>query len=301
MKTWLKWTATAAVGLAAAAAAAAWTGVELGERKLQRDVPVPVMPVALLDDAVHVARGGYLFRSRGCGECHGADGAGREFINDGKGMRVAAPNITPGAGSAVAGYRPEDWDRVIRHGVKPSGKPLLVMPSEDFNRLTDDDLASIVAYVRTLPARAGGATRFDLPLPVRVLYGFGAIKDAAAKIDHRQLPSAPLTPAPDAIYGRYVAYACVGCHGPGLSGGSIPGAPPDWPAAANLTPGAGGVLSRYGDAAHLAAMFRSGQRPDGSAVSTVMPFGSLREMSDLDVTALYAFLATVPAREFGQR
>lgn len=301
MKTWLKWMASTCAGLAVAAAAAAWAGVELGERKLQRDVTVPATPVPLVDDATHVTRGGYLFRSRGCSECHGADGAGREFINDGKGMRVAAPNITPAAGSAVTGYRPEDWDRVIRHGVKPSGKPLLVMPSEDFNRLTDDDLAAIVAYVRTLPARAGGAARFDLPLPVRVLYGFGAIKDAAAKIDHRQLPSAPLDPAPDASYGRYVAYACVGCHGPGLSGGKIPGAPPDWPAAANLTPGAGGVLSRYSDAGHLAAMFRSGKRPDGSAVSSVMPFGSLRELSDLDVSALYAFLATVPARASGQR
>jgi hypothetical protein len=40
-------------------------------------------------------------------------------------------------------------------------------------------------------------------------------------------------------------------------------------------------------------MIRTGRRPDGSAVSTVMPFASLREMSDLDVQALYLYLTTM--------
>ena len=58
------------------------------------------------------------------------------------------------------------------------------MPSEDYNRFTDDDLAALVAYVRQLPPAAGGGPVLDLPLPVRVLYGFGLIHDAADKIDH---------------------------------------------------------------------------------------------------------------------
>ena len=37
-------------------------------------------------------------------------------------------------------------------------------------------------------------------------------------------------------------------------------------------------------------MLKSGQRPDSSAVSTVMPFTAPREMNDVDVRALYLYL-----------
>ncbi len=84
-----------------------------------------------------------------------------------------------------------------------------------------------------------------------------------------------------------------GCHGEGFAGGKIGGAPPDWPAAADLRPG--GPLTAYPDAGALGGMFKSGKRPNGSAVSKVMPFGSLKEMSDLDVQALYLYLRSLPA------
>ena len=58
-----------------------------------------------------------------------------------------APNISPGPGSVVAKYTPADWERSLRHGVKPDGRPLMIMPSEDYNRLTDADLGALVAYV----------------------------------------------------------------------------------------------------------------------------------------------------------
>ena len=48
-------------------------------------------------------------------------------------------------------------------------------------------------------------------------------------------------------------------------------------------------------------MFRSGKRPDGSAVSSVMPFGTLNQISDDDVGALYGFLKTLPAAKQGSR
>ena len=73
---------------------------------------------------------------------------------------------------------------------------------------------------------------------------------------------------------------------PGLSGGRIPGAPPEWPAAANLTPGAGQRACRATPTrSSFVSMMRSGKRPDGSAVSTVMPFGALGQMSDVDLEA----------------
>lgn len=273
-------------------------GSSLGERKRLRTVDVTVAGVAWATDAPALERGRYLFRSRGCADCHGADGGGREFINDGKGMRVRGPNIT--AGGPVARYTAQDWERVVRHGVKADGRAALIMPSEDYNRLTNADLAALVGYVRTLEPRSGGETVMELPLPVQVLYGLGMIRDAFEKIDHSLPVAQPVAAGVTPEHGAYVANMCIGCHGPGLSGGAIPGAPPDWPAAANLTPGAGSAMVRYPDAASFVAMLRSGKRADGSAIA-VMPFDSLRELNDTDAQAVYAFLKTVPAKPAGQR
>ena len=38
----------------------------------------------------------------------------------------------------------------MRHGVKPNGRPVMVMPSEDYNRLSNDDLSALVSCVRQL-------------------------------------------------------------------------------------------------------------------------------------------------------
>jgi mono/diheme cytochrome c family protein len=287
-------------GLILLAAAVILLGTQLAERKRLRQVSVPVSVLTLPSDADALARGRYLFLSRGCADCHGANGAGHEFVNDGKGMRIAGPNISPGPGSVVGAYRPEDWERTIRHGVKPDGRPVFIMPSEDYNRLTDIDVAALVGYVRSMAPASGGAAVMELPVPVKVLYGFGAIKDAAEKIDHSLPPSKPVVAAVSIEHGAYVANMCIGCHGPTLSGGKIPGGPPDWPVAANLTPGEGSVMPRYPDATQFIAMLRSGKRPDGSAIA-VMPFGTLRELNDTDAQALYAYLKTVAPRSHGQR
>jgi mono/diheme cytochrome c family protein len=298
MKRWIKWSA-AGLGLAVLlVAGAAVVGTQLAERKRMRQVSVPVQPVAYVADAQALERGKYLYQSRGCVDCHGANGGGRDFVNDGKGTRIAGPNITPGG--VVAGYKPEDWVRTIRHGVKPDGHPALIMPSEDYNRFTNEDLAALVAHVRSLPPQSPRAAVIELPLPAWVLYGFDAIPDAAQRIDHSLPPSTPVAAAVTVQHGAYVANMCIGCHGEKLSGGKIPGGPPDWPAAANITPGEGSAMVRYKDAAQFTAMMRSGKRPDGSAIQ-VMPFGSLSVMNDVDTQALYAYLKTVPARPAGQR
>ena len=300
MNRWLKRSLLAAGTLLALGSVAVPITAHLADQKMQRVVPVPdLLPVPYRDDAAGVERGRYLYVSRGCGDCHGLDGAGREVINDGQGMRVQAPNITRGRGSVVAAYSALDWTRTIRHGVKPGGRPVIIMPSEDYNRLTDADLASLVAYVRQLPPVAGADARIEFPLPVKVAYAVGALRDAAEKIDHRVPPAQPVPEGVTAEHGAYVANACIGCHGAGLTGGKIGGAPPDWPAAANLTPGAEGVMARYADGAAMAAMFRSGKRPDGSPVSRVMPFQALGAMSDTDIQALFLHLKTLPARPLG--
>lgn len=300
MRRFFKWLGLALALLLALGLAIAAFGWWQAGRKLERHVDVQVAALALPSEAAALERGRYLFISRGCIECHGANGAGRKVIEAG-GLLIVAPQIAPGAGSATAAYRVEDWVRAIRHGLKTDGRPLMVMPSEDYNRLTDADLGALIAYTRQLPAVSGEKSVIQLSPPVRLLYGLGLLQDAAAKIDHSLPPPAPVPEGPTVEHGRYVAQMCIGCHGAGFGGGKIPGAPPDWPAAANLTPGAGSaMLPRYANVEAFMAMMRSGKRPDGSAIA-IMPFPSLSQINDVDLRGLHAFLKTLPARELGSR
>jgi mono/diheme cytochrome c family protein len=300
MKKWIKRSLIGLAVMLLTLAAIVTGGVLYGNAKMQREVDIKPYALAFRDDAQSVARGRYLYESRACTDCHALNGAGRSIIDDGS-MHVAGSNISPGPGSVVASYRPEDWERAIRHGVKPNGHPLLIMPSEDYNRLTDDDLASLVAYLRHMPPVAGKGAILELPVPVRALYGFGVMKDAAERIDHSLAPQQPVPEGVSVAHGDYVANMCKGCHGATLSGGKIPGTPPDWPAAANLTPGEGSAMTHYASAEQFMVMLRSGKRPDGSVISKVMPFESLAKLSETDVRALYLFLQGVPARAAGGR
>jgi len=292
-----RWIARGVVALTVAvsgAGAAFMVLAEMGERKLARRVDVAALPVALRSDAASIERGAYLFRSRGCGDCHGMDGAGAVVVDAGA-MHVRSPDITPAPTGVVAGYSPVDWVRTIRHGVKPDGRPVMIMPSEEYNRLVDADLAAIVAYVRQLAPATGAKAEVRLPMPVKALYAVGVVRDASEKIDHSLAPAQPVPEGINAAHGAYVANGCIGCHGARLTGGKIAGAPPDWPAAARLAPGPGSALDRYPSAEPFMAMLKTGKRPDGSSVSKVMPFASLKEMNEVDVRALYLHLRSLPS------
>lgn len=298
MNNWIRRFAMGLTVLIVLGALVAITGKVMGERKRTRVVNVPVTGVMWATDTASLERGRYLYLSRGCTDCHHVHGGGREFINDPKGLRIIGPNIT--MGGPVAKYSADDWTRILRHGVKADGRAAFVMPSEDYARWTNADVAALVGYVRSLPPISGGEGIIELPTPVKALYGFGMIQDAFEKIDHTLPPAQPLPAAVNAPHGAYVANMCIGCHGPGLSGGKIPGGPPSWPAASNLTPGAESVMARYPDAPSFVAMLRSGKRADGSTIQ-VMPFESLRELNDVDAQALYAYLKTIPAKAPGNR
>ena len=266
----------------------------LGEQRATRRVEVPAPAVPYSTDPAALERGRYLYSSRGCLDCHGANGGGATLADDGKGLKLAGPNLTAGS-ARMAAYQPVDWVRSIRHGVGADGRPLRLMPSEDYNRLTDQDLASIVAYVRHLaPVTGQEQGTVQLPLPGRVMYGLGGIPEAVTKINHSLPPSQPVAEAVSPEHGQYVAQMCVGCHGERLLGGKIAGGPPDWPAAARLAPGAGSAMPAYKDADAFVAMMRSGKRPNGSDIA-VMPFGSLKTMNETDLRALYVYLKQMTA------
>ena len=294
MNKWIRRGAIAAGGLVVALGGLVATGLMLGEQRAARRVEVPAPVVAYRTDPAALERGRYLYSSRGCVDCHGANGGGATLADDGKGLKLAGSNLTAG-NARMAAYQPVDWVRSIRHGVGADGRPLRLMPSEDYNRLTDQDLASIVAYVRNLPPVTGqDRGTIQLPLPGRVMYGLGGIPEAVTKINHSLPPSQPVAEAVSPEHGQYVAQMCLGCHGERLLGGKIAGAPPDWPAAARLAPGEGSAMPAYKDADAFVAMMRSGKRTDGSDIA-VMPFGSLKTMNETDLRALYVYLKQMTA------
>jgi mono/diheme cytochrome c family protein len=288
----MRTSALALGALVAIGAALVAAGLLLAERRAAREIDIAVRPIAVPTDDAARARGSYLYASRGCADCHGADGAGRTFVKSGDSLLLAGPDITRSVNSPTLIYQPQDWVRAVRHGVKPDGRPLRVMPSEDYNRLTDADLGAIIAHVQSLPPGRGDQAVIRLPLPARVLYGFGRIPDAAEKIDHTLPPSQPVAEGVTLEHGRYVAQMCKGCHGPTLEGGRIAGGPPDWPAAARLAGGPGNAMARYAEAGAFLAMLKSGKSPEGRALAA-MPFEALSQMSETDARALHLYLASL--------
>jgi mono/diheme cytochrome c family protein len=248
-----------------------------------------------LAQARAVERGQHLVTARyTCIACHGANFGGGVMVDAFPIGSLLAPNLTLGSGGRTAGYTPQDWDRIVRHGVLTDGHPA-VMPSEDFERMSDQELSDIVAYIRTLPAvdNAVPAPTFG-PLG-KVLVATGQITFSASQIGHHDAPH--LSHPPDAgspEFGRHLAAVCVGCHGPNFSGGQIAGGDPGWPQASNLTPDATGLKGWTYDE-FVTALARS-QRPDGTALREPMTLMASygQRMTDTERQALWSYLQSLP-------
>jgi len=268
---------------------------------LRKIYSVQVRAVTIPTDRTAIEHGQHLAQTRGCIECHGKDLAGGKVIEDGAMGRLYGPNLTRGKGGRAAAFTDEDWVRAIRHGVGPDGLGLFVMPSVEYSHFSDEDLGALIAYLKDVPAvdRERVPTQYG---PVtRVLLTVSADKMiAAAAIDHAHVaPPAVIAKGANAEYGRYLASACMGCHGANFSGGKIDVGPPDWPQAANLTLHADSHLSQWSEQDFVAAI-RTAKRPDGSTLNPVMPRG-FGGMDDVELKALWAFFKTLPPVAHGVR
>ena len=293
----LRWTGRIAVAIVALLAVAAGSVYALSARLQRARFAVPDHPIAVRTDSATVARGEHLAVTRGCTECHGANLHGNVIVDDPAVGRLAGPNLTNGGRGRE--LTDADWERAVRHGVRRDGSPLLVMPANEFNVLTDEDLAAIVAYARSLPADASTApSSFAGPM-VRALHVAGEVELLPARtLDHAAPHAADIVAEPTVAYGKYMAVGCQGCHNPSFSGGRIPGTPPDWRPASNITPTG---IGHYSEADFVTAL-RTGRRPDGSAIDPQMPIAKMTSrMTDTELRALYAYLRTVPAKPYAQR
>lgn len=301
MNRWIRRAAIGAGGLVGVLAVA-YTAVHAAtERRLGRSwSAVEARPLT----AAHtpdVARGARLATTIGkCTDCHGADLGGRVFLDIPPGFIVAS-NLTGGRGGVLGRYTDAQLARAIRQGIRHDGLPLRVMPSDDWQRMSDQDAADLIAYLRSIPAvdRDPGTTQIR-PLG-RVLMAAGQLPVLAAeRVDHAAVgrTAAPVA-GPTKEYGSYLAGigGCTGCHRPDLSGGHIPGTPPAFKDATNLTPA--GPLARWSEA-DFARALRTGRRPDGTQLDSLMPWPATAGMSDEEIRALWLYIRSVPARTTGE-
>lgn len=269
----------------------------LSEQRMAKVYAIEPAVPRVSSDTGAVERGAHVAAIRGCRDCHGSDMGGATFIDDPLFARLSGSNLTP----AGPGGRFSDVDlvRAIRHGVGKEGRPLLFMPSQEFSHLSDQDMGDLLAYLHSVPAvdKTPPANRVG---PIgRVLFVAGKVPLLPAEIvDHEARPDQPVA-GPTAAYGAYLSSACVGCHGKGLSGGHIPGTPPSWPDAANLTPHPSG-LADWSEADFRTAL-REGIARGGRKLQTqFMPVSATKHMSDEEISALYVFLHSLPSKPHGQ-
>lgn len=301
MQRWLKgiaWMIGGVLGLGVLAVGAAYAASEVRFRKSYAVPSEPALSIAA--DSATLVRGQHLATAiTKCVDCHGDQLDGKPFIDDPVLGRVVALNLTRGKGGLGDSLTDADLERAIRHGVARDGRSLRTMPSQEYQYLSDADLAAIVAYIRSRPAVDHELPPTKLKLLPRVLLVTGQLPFLSAE-EVAAHPGAPMSvaPAPTLAYGRYLARVggCTGCHGPTLSGGKIATGDPKWPPAANLTPA--GNLGRWSEAEFVQTL-RSGKRPDGSAVNPAMPWKLAGVMTDDEMHALWLYLKSVPSKEFG--
>ena len=101
MKKWLTRALIVVLILMFGGAGAIAYALHRAQERMDRRIPIAAYTIDIPAGAEAVERGRYLYSTRGCADCHGADGGGRAFVDDGS-MRIKGANISPGPGNVVA-------------------------------------------------------------------------------------------------------------------------------------------------------------------------------------------------------
>lgn len=271
----------------------------------------PLRDVRFARTPARVERGRYLAEGvLQCFHCHsdrdpglpgappreGKKGAGHVWYDE-PDRRLVSPNITPDPETGAGTWTDDMFARAIREGVGHDGRPLHPqMWYDSFRYLSDEDVESVVVYLRTIPP-----VKNRLP-PTRLAKG---------RKEQIEKSLRPL-PAPNPILdqstpekrGRYLTTIadCQGCHTaweaptiPGRFGGGnrierLIGAKKFEDFSHNLTPDPTGI-PYYDDALFIEAL-RTG-RVRTRDLGPIMPWTVFRNMTDADLKAVHAYLKTL--------
>jgi mono/diheme cytochrome c family protein len=266
-----------------------------------------------------IARGKYLATHVcGCIDCHsgrdwkyfaaptipGTEGKGGEVFDEHFGLpgTLYAKNITPaGIGALTDGQ----LFRIMTSGVDKNGKVLFpLMPYPHLNELSDEDIYSIIAYIRTLTPIENNVPESHINFPVNIL-----IRTTPSKHQSQTEPNS----GDPFEYGKYLvnAAACADCHTPQSKGAPIKGmdfaggmefkTPMGMIRSANITPddetGIGNwtkeiFIARFKAYASAGAKFIN---TDSMKYYTIMPWTLFAGMKEEDLGAIYTHLHTIPS------
>lgn len=231
------------------------------------------------------------WQTRGAPPKPGRKGAGAVFPDENIPFKLVAPNITPDPETGIGRWTDQELARAIRDGIGRDDRVLFpLMPYLNFRVLSDDDLASVIAYLRSLP-------------PVRHHPGASEIP-AGVRASLKAPPPAGSVPPPDLSTpvrrGSYYARLgdCDSCHTPkapnlrplagiDFAGGFILKGPWGEVASANLTPHASGIP--YYNETMFVEVMRTGQ-VQARRLNHIMLWGYYRHMTDEDLKGIFAYL-----------
>jgi hypothetical protein len=309
MKRFWKWLGAVLVVLAAVLVVA--ISFTIGWRPFLGPRARPVTDRKFEPTPERLARGRYLANSvMGCTDCHsehdwkapGAPsleaklGAGQIFPVSGLPGTVVTPNLTPDPETGAGNWSDDQLARAIREGVGHDGRALFpLMPYQAYRVLSEEDLASIVVYLRSLPPVRNPLPKTKIIFPVKYLI--------------RGAPQ-PLTtpvPSPDQSTqvkrGEYLVRMahCEGCHtsqqggksnmAMAFAGGFEFNGPLPTVVSANITPDPSGI-PYYDEDLFLQVMHTGKVR--SRQLSAVMPWREFTNMTDEDLKAVFAYLRTLP-------
>ncbi len=217
-------------------------------------------------------------------------GSGRVLFKEGNAV-IAAPNITPDSETGAGTWTDDQFARAIREGIGHDGRALFpLMPYEDFRHMSDEDLASVIVYIRSLDPVRNSLPKTQVPFPLSRL-----IQSVPQPV------KAPVAEdSPDPIkHGEYLTKVahCVNCHTPKKNGQPMPGMEfaggeafgPNV-VSANITPDPSGIS--YYDEKLFMQVLRTGH-VGARGLHAPMPWWFFKNMSEDDMKAIYAYLRTV--------
>jgi len=281
MKRLLRWIGIAlgsVVGLGVVAYAVVYV---LSERVLRHTYTIPTVAITIPTDPTSIIEGRRLATFRGClGACHGKQAEGTVMFDQPMIGRVVAPNLT----AAVRKYSDAELVGIIRNGVRPGGRSMMIMPAEAFVLLTDEDVGRIIAFLKSLPAVEGPGPGGSLGPLGRIGLAVGQFKPVAELIAETVPP--PEATSDEATHGRYLARTtCAACHGTSLGGASNP----------DFTSPSLQVVAAYSPEAFTKLM-REGVALGGRNLKTMSPWARqlLSQFTDSEIAALYSYLHTMP-------
>lgn len=291
----LKWIAVVLGGLLVLILLAAVVLFLIGNSRIEKTYSLEVQPVILPTDPASLELGKHRVEVL-CAGCHGPDlGGVADWFIAGPLGSIDSANLTSGEGGVGRRYTSiTDYVRAIRHGINPQGKPIYMPAVVALNHMSDHELGSVIAYIKSLPPvnRQTRGHRFT-PL-AKIMLGAGLLgKLPVEAVDHTNQPAEP-QPGETIAYGKYMVTIsdCLTCHGENLAGGRYPD-PTIKVTVPNLTPG--GDLATWTTTDFITTI-RTGFTPSKRPLSPeLMPWDYYKNATDEELTAMFLYLKSLPA------